>query len=675
MYKPIPNGTKVTIQGLDCWIPPVGMGCHSVTEELAVTDIIKRSENPKEQYWERQELPEDFEEMVAEEEEEATRRNDPEYSNPQLDAIREREWRRRLYGVWFYNNGKPTYITGLHYFFLNYWEMDIGFPSFRIIDLEYFYFWQYCCEDPLCYGLLDLCKRRNGKSYRGGCILYEAASRTEKAHCGMMQKKYEDARDEIYMKCVLPQFQQLPSFFRPTYDTAAGDAPVSGLRFFKPSKKGKKAMESYRNKTVRELRSRIDYRETKVKTYDGSKLYRVFADERAKVEIDVVEAHGVLKKCLENDLREVVGKMLVASTVEEIGIKFRYQRLWEMSDQYNREKTGKTKSGLYRFFIPADRSGARDIYGFPLKEQVRAEILAEREALEDNQTDLADAIRKEPLSVEEAFAVANKDCHYNLPKLNWQRSNLSQLERITQKGNFMWENATPFTRVIWEPNTNGRWEMPVGFSFSDTGLINNVVQVGSVFRPGNKTRFSLGLDPYDHDIVEDENRRSMAAALVLKKYDPMQPDDPFGKAFICKYHGRPKTATLMYDDILKTCWYFGCQVLYESNKPGIKKYFVDNNCIEFLVKIPGYSDYGIPSTQENKRAILDCTEEYIENYVDRVYFLSLIDDWIKFDVTKTQKFDLAMAAGWTLIAELQKVSRGEGKLKPITDYIRKHKIA
>jgi hypothetical protein len=166
-----------------------------------------------------------------------------------------------------------------------------------------------------------------------------------------------------------------------------------------------------------------------------------------------------------------------------------------------------------------------------------------------------------------------------------------------------------------------------------------------------------------------------ASALVLKKYDPMQPDDPFGKAFICKYHGRPKTATLMYDDILKTCWYFGCQVLYESNKPGIKKYFVDNNCEGFLVKIPGYSDYGIPSTQENKRAILDCTEEYIENYVDRVYFLSLIDDWIKFDVTKTQKFDLAMAAGWTLIAELQKVSRGEGKLKPITEYIRKHKIA
>lgn len=675
MYKPIPNGSKVTIQGLDCWVPPIGMGSHCVTEELAVTDIIKRSDNPKEQYWERQELPEDFEEMVAEEEEEATRRNDPEYSNPQLDAIREREWRRRLYGVWFYNNGKPTYLTGLHYFFLNYWELDIGYPAFRIIDLEFFYFWEYCCQDPLCYGALDLRKRRDGKSYRGGCILYEAASRTEKAHCGMMQKKYEDARDEIYMKCVLPQFQQLPSFFRPTYDTAAGDAPVSGLRFFKPSKKGKKAMESYRNKTVRELRSRIDYRETKVKTYDGSKLYRVFADERAKVEIDVVEAHGVLKKCLENDVREVVGKMLVASTVEEIGIKFRYQRLWEMSDQYNREKTGKTKSGLYRFFIPADRSGARDIYGFPLKEQVRAEILAEREALEDNQTDLADAIRKEPLSVEEAFAVANKDCHYNLPKLNWQRSNLSQLERITQRGNFMWENATPFTRVVWEANTNGRWEMPVGFSFSDTSLINNVAQLGSQYRPGNKARFSLGLDPYDHDIVEDENRRSMAAALVLKKYDPMQPDDPFGKAFICKYHGRPKTATLMYDDILKTCWYFGCQVLYESNKPGIKKYFVDNNCEGFLVKIPGYSDYGIPSTQENKRAILDCTEEYIENYVDRVYFLSLIDDWIKFDVTKTQKFDLAMAAGWTLIAELQKVSRGEGKLKPITDFIRKHKIA
>ena len=130
----------------------------------------------------------------------------------------------------------------------------------------------------------------------------------------------------------------------------------------------------------------------------------------------------------------------------------------------------------------------------------------------------------------------------------------------------------------------------------------------------------------------------------------------------------------MYEDVLKTCWYFGCQVLYESQKPGVGKHFIDNNCEKFLVKIPGYKDYGIPSTTENKEALLYATEEYIENYIEKVPFLSLIDDWIKFDVLKTQKFDLSMAAGWTLIADIHKVSRDEGKLRPITEYIRKHKI-
>jgi len=664
----------MTIQGLDCWIPPVGMGTHCISGELKPVEVLKRSSNKKEQFWEPMLIPEDFEYLVQEEEEEAERRKDPEFSNPALDAIREREWHRRLYGIWFFNNGKAVYLTGLNYFYLNYWELDTGLPDFRVIDLEYFYFWQFCVEDPFCYGMVEVCKRRNGKTYRGGCVLYEAASRVENAHCGMQQKKEEDARDEIFLKAIIPQFGKLPSFFRPIYDTSGGEAPKGGLSFTKTSKKGRGALAAFRDKSKKALGSKISYRDTKIKSYDGAKLYRGLFDESGKIEIDVIERNAVLKKCLENDKREIVGKMIVTSTVEEIGIKFRFEQLWIASNQYERLKTGKTKSGLYKFFQPADKSGNRDIYGYPYQEEVRADILAERESLEDNQVDLVAAIRREPLSAEEAFSVANKDCHYNLPKLNNWRSEISILERITERGNLVWKEGMPFTKIIWEKNDLGKWEMPVGFKFNDHKLANNVASVGGNHKPLGKQQFIIALDPYDHNVTEDEGRRSMAAAFALQKHNPMYPEDPYNKAFILKYHARPKTAPLMYEDILRTCWYLGCQLLFESNKPGVGNFFIANNCRDFLVKISGYADYGIPSTTENKEALVYATEEYIENYIHKVPFIGLIDDWIRFNILKTQKFDLAMAAGWCLIADLRIVSTGNSKVKPITDYIRKHKL-
>lgn len=41
-----------------------------------------------------------------------------------------KEFDRRRNGVWFMNNGEPTYITGHHYMFLQWSKIDIGYPSY-----------------------------------------------------------------------------------------------------------------------------------------------------------------------------------------------------------------------------------------------------------------------------------------------------------------------------------------------------------------------------------------------------------------------------------------------------------------------------------------------------------------------------------------------------------------
>ena len=43
----------------------------------------------------------------------------------------ETEFDNREYGVWFMNNGIPTYMTGGHYMYLQWTTIDIGYPEFR----------------------------------------------------------------------------------------------------------------------------------------------------------------------------------------------------------------------------------------------------------------------------------------------------------------------------------------------------------------------------------------------------------------------------------------------------------------------------------------------------------------------------------------------------------------
>ena len=63
-------------------------------------------------------------------------RKDNAFKVQYVDYI-ENEFDRRDNGFWFINNGKPTYITGTHYMYLQWTKIDIGLPDFRE-STEYF---------------------------------------------------------------------------------------------------------------------------------------------------------------------------------------------------------------------------------------------------------------------------------------------------------------------------------------------------------------------------------------------------------------------------------------------------------------------------------------------------------------------------------------------------------
>lgn len=83
-----------------------------------------------------------------------------------------REWKRRREGYWFFNNGNLEYLTGVNYFYLNYWKFPVvkngkkvlGLPSFTDADRDFFYFWDAAKKDKNSFGVILASFRRGGKA-------------------------------------------------------------------------------------------------------------------------------------------------------------------------------------------------------------------------------------------------------------------------------------------------------------------------------------------------------------------------------------------------------------------------------------------------------------------------------------------------------------------------------
>lgn len=683
MYNPIEGGSsKILMEddpelALEVFLPPVGKVWNYHTNQLEDTEIICRSSIKSEQYWERPPQPKDYAKKARKEK--AYQRTDPEYYDPELAEYRNREWHRRLYGAWFMNRGKPVYLTGLYYFYLAHWTIDIGAPHFRMADVDKSYFWDYCVEDPRCYGMIEMTKRRAGKTYWGTCAVNEFISRTPYAHGGIQSKTGPDAKLVFSEKLIQP-WRKLVDFFRPKYDQSKGNIPKSELRYSSTSKKGAGADEIYEEEE--ELASWIDFMNSGTHAYDGQKLLRYLCDEVFKtIEADIVKRHAVIKPCLEDTSGNIIGKAIYTSTVEEMeGHLEKYVKLWEDSDINKRDDNGRTKSGLYRFFTPAQKLMHVDKYGFADEEKALAQIENTIKSFEDAR-DISDYIRKNPRNWKEAFRTGSDNCLFNPVKIDDQMSVLQFLKEDTlyKRYNLIWDEkvddgAVPRIKLV--ETKNGRYCLANDFveKFANSTAANDVHRRGSQFIPKNNLRFIIGVDPFDHNRTRN-GKFSQGAAAIFMKYDPLDPE--LSDNFVGYYLGRPASSGIFYDDMVKLCHWLSCQMLYEDNKPKIGDHFIDNGYGAFLMR-DEKGHPGIPASPKTHQILFEHLESHIEANCHRTKFLRMLKDWKELDPDFTTDYDLGMASGYALIGA-NRIVRRESTLKKVNQagqatLLRKYKI-
>jgi hypothetical protein len=575
---------KIGYDGLEytIWLPPEGYVENKFEGgRLERRQILNKEKSKKNQKWFRTELPVDWKKRRVEEKRKQTA--NPEYVDQELQKFRDQEWDRRINGIWILINGEPTYLTGLNYFYLNWFKYDFGNPDFRLIDVEFFYMIDYCIEDPNCYGLNLLGGRRTGKTAKMGVFLYDYPSSHAYSYAGLQSKNDTDAK-KVFNQNIVDPWRRLPDFFRPEYNFNSKQSKK--LEFKIPLKSGQKVLEEDVD-DIEGLNSWINFEDAGLVEYDGYKLHRYGADETGKTEkIDIKERWDKVKLCLRdtiNGKRVILGKSLQTTTVEQLGSNTNpYFKLWDESDPRKRKANGQTVSGLYNFFIPADCSTIFDDYGRSLREESKALILADREGISD-QASLLDAIRKDPLSVEEAKMVGAKGNPFNQSVLNQADHRVSSMSPPPYViGNFVWD--IPFEKARFDPDPlGGKWHV----AWFPPEEKRNMVRVGygeDKFKPDNEFAIFIGVDPISEGATAESARKSSYAMTIFRKASDIDPD--LSETVIADYLSRPDNPEEAYEDNLIACWFYGCYAHIEKNKFDVNNYFVRNGCKEFVMKRP-----------------------------------------------------------------------------------------
>ena len=637
------------------------------------------------QVWERIPLPKELSRISSMDEWEEMPREFRARFRPYI----EEEFRRRREGFWFYNDGEPIYITGRHYMMLQWTKLDIGHPYFLNFQREIFLHMAACETDPRCIGQLYTKCRRSGYTNICSAVLVDEATQVKDKLMGIQSKTGKDAQENIFMKKVVYMFRNYPFFFKPIQDGTTN--PRMELAFREPSKRITKKNKT--SQTGEALNTVINWKNTTNNAYDGEKLHLLYLDEAGKWErpTDIKDAWRIQRTCLIVG-RKIVGKALVGSTVNPMDKGGRqYKDLWKDSNPLERNANGRTVSGLYRLFIPAQDSleGFFDIYGKPITsdpenvvEGIDGESISvgsktylknERASLKHDPSELNEVTRQFPFTEDEAFRDSIEGSLFNIGKIYQQIEYNDELfPNPVVRGNFIWKEKDK--EAVFSADVNGRFRV----SWLPPNEQRNVIKTdrGKKVAPF-ADRGCGGVDSYDLDATLDG--RGSKGALHL--YNKFHIDNP-SNMFVVEYASRPDLAKIFYEDVLMASFFYGYPLLVENNKYGIVRYFESRGYDGYLMDRPEHlkgasstanvKTKGIPSnSQDVIQAHAHAIEAYVHDHVGinydsgemgNMYLNDTMEDWIGFKIDKRTKFDLTISSGLALLAAQK------AKPKPRTDF-------
>ena len=643
---------------------------------------------------------------------------------------------KRYYGEWVFIDGQLLWLPPRYYMYTNFWNMnvDTGYicPDFRIRD------WKSACANHYLrhtkegFGNLnkrDIALKLDGeyvvknfgarvfygpirpKNRRSGAT-HEAMNEGHETVCTgvgktatALSKSVPDVED-FFDKMLYPSWKRMPMFLKPTW---LGAQPDGQRLEYKASSNmfGALSMDStmYYVKTTDEV------------VVDSKRLDYILLDEQGKKtgggRVDVAKRWAISKQTLSTgNGANIHGFAMNPSTSEEMEDgAIQYRVMCDMSNFYQRSKTGQTKSGLMLIFFPAQYclEGFVDCFGkavvdspterqisltnkhYPASNPNRKNVfignnMGAREFLKslrnplltsgksEDMTAYRGEMRKHPMSYKENWIGEAGDMGFPIVKID---SRLAEEETDSVKwvdnGHFKWEKDVFGGKVEWRPGgDDDKFEISYHIvnTFTNRKIKSKVFNGLSQrwewqFGP-HDPRFILGGDTFGFDNKsladqrEDKSRKSDGGIGGYYPFDnridnETMPDTWDSGRFFLSYRYKPPSTDSYNEDLLMAAIYFGAWVYPENNITNTWEYFIRHNHGGYLKHDINVKD-GKPKEKpgywmggNEKVEMFQAVADYLEKNVHRERHISFLKECKKIrGPEELQNFDRLAAHGAAL---------------------------
>ena len=578
-------------------------------------------------------------------------------------------------GQWQWIKGKPTYINGWHFEYLNCWKFENNSsPDYRDKDRRWYigiYYAYTTTEYPLVedgqivyedaslrkpimvdygsrtmLGYLYPKGRRDGATNKHLCAEYIETRRRKGVQSGIIADTGDKA-EELFKTISVPGWRYQPFFFKPL--TSSYEDPTAELNF-KPSA-AKKATANRGGASP--LRSRITYSDKASGSfYDGQKLFWIDVDEAGKTkEVEVDERHKILAPCVaQGNKAVVVGFMGYPSTVGEMEKKggMAYFRLSKLSHWQNRGKTGQTASGLMNFYFPSydGLEGYIDEYGDTVIDTPetpvmgingklirigsRDALLTQRKMLEQEPEDYNEEVRLFPIWFRECFQSKDGDIGFNTKKIEEQIQNLRFSENYGRRGNFKWRNNVKDSIVVFEEDDDGRWFVTKLNPNNNKRFLDGDIWIPD---PRFSDEFTHSGDPFKANKTQGKRMSMGGGSVFLNFNENIDGNKPISEwvthTTVATYLYRPLTLPEYCEDQLMACLYYNCRSFPEIDVAAIWTHFEERGYGGFLKydidpstkklkNTPGFTSRG------SQQKLFNALRDYFEKHSHREKHLSFL---------------------------------------------------
>jgi hypothetical protein len=254
-------------------------------------------------------------------------------------------------------------------------------------------------------------------------------------------------------------------------------------------------------------------------------------------------------------------------------------------------------------------------------------------------------MRKEALTIEEAFSIDGEDCSFNVLNIQEQRKKIAARERPLRQGKFTPDGKGGATFV---DDKNGLvWILDFKMG-QENKYTNTPYQT-----PSNIEKGTIGVDSYS-GYATGRKYGSMAAGFVFDKTQKM---------FIAMYYGRPQYKEQLHEQMNLMAIYYGFKIWYEATADDYEGYFRTRNMNGYLGRFPMIAIdpekrksterlYGFPITPFAMTKQLDEMILYVEHYCHHIWFDKLLEQLLIFDPYKRTESDCVVAAMIALVAAM-----------------------